>query len=137
MRSYGLNRSLGGAILAIAVVGLLSSTLVYSALSNLVSAQKSRDHASEIVRELNKFRFDMLNQETGLRGYLITANAVSLDPYYAGKMALDDTILRLRDLLINSPSSLQLLTDAEKAARAWQMDISEPAIKSLADFAPD
>ena len=65
---YSLNRSLGLAIAAIAVVALLSSALVLATLDTLRGATRARERSYQIISNLDAFRAAMLNQETALRG---------------------------------------------------------------------
>ncbi|MDE4914734.1 CHASE3 domain-containing protein [Methylobacterium sp. 092160098-2] len=131
--TFGLNRSLGGAIGVIALVSLLSSGAVVATRNALHTATEALDHSTLVIRNLDGFRTAMLNQETGLRGYLITGRESSLEPYRAGRPALDETINRLRSLIGVDPERMSLLADAVTAARAWQSDVGEVAIRRAAD----
>jgi PAS domain S-box-containing protein len=131
--NFGLNRSLGGAILAIAVVAFLSSIFLLISLRQLDNATKARVRANEIIQELNNFRFAMLNQETGLRGYLLTGEEISLEPYNNGRSALDGIIGRLRTLIGADQRESAPLSEAVAAARTWQMNIAVAAIGEMAD----
>ncbi|MDR7036497.1 methyl-accepting chemotaxis protein [Methylobacterium sp. BE186] len=131
--SFGLNRSLGGAIGTIALVTLLSSGAVLVTLNQLHDATEARGRSSQIIRTLGEFRAAMVNQETGLRGYLITGRTSSLEPYQSGRPALDVAITRLGTLIGGDAEASRLLADAVSAARTWQSDIAEPAIRRAAD----
>ncbi|MCJ2124357.1 methyl-accepting chemotaxis protein [Methylobacterium sp. J-077] len=128
-----LNRTLGGAIGVIALVSALSSGAVLLTRNQLQETTDALDRSTQVVRGLDAFRTAMLNQETGLRGYLITGRESSLEPYKAGRPALDDTINRLRTLIGNDAERSRLLAEAVTAARAWQTDIGETAIRQAAD----
>ena len=131
--SFGLNRSLGGAIGAIAVGAVLSSGSVLITLNQLQDATETRGRSSQLIRALGEIRSAMLNQETGLRGYLITGRETSLQPYQSGRPALDEAIDRLRTLMNKDAIASRLMADAVAAARTWQTMIAEPAIRSAAD----
>ncbi|SFN02704.1 CHASE3 domain-containing protein, partial [Methylobacterium pseudosasicola] len=131
--TFGLNRTLGGAIGVIALVSILSSGAVLATRNQLQAATDALDRSNQVARGLDAFRTAMLNQETGLRGYLITGRESSLEPYRWGRPALDETITRLRSLIGNDAERSRLMTDAEAAARAWQTDIGETAIRGAAD----
>ena len=70
---YGLNRSLGIAISAIALVALISSGVVLTMMNHFIAVVDARGHSYEISGKIDDFRAAMLNQQTGLRGYLLTA----------------------------------------------------------------
>ena len=131
--TFGLNRSLGSAIGAIALVSVLSSGAVLVTLNQLHEAIDARYRSTNVIRGLDAFRGAMLNQETGLRGYLITGRETSLEPYRAGRPALEETINRLNTLIGNDAESSRLLADAVASARAWQTTIGEAAIRRAAD----
>ncbi|MBA9071711.1 methyl-accepting chemotaxis protein [Methylobacterium sp. RAS18] len=131
--TFGLNRSLGGAIGVIALVSLLSSGAVLLTRNQLHGATDALDRSTKVIRGLDAFRAAMLNQETGLRGFLITGRESSLEPYKAGRPALDDTISHLRTLIGDDPERARLLAEAVTAARAWQSDVGEAAVRLGAD----
>lgn len=131
--TFGLNRTLGSAIGAIALVSVLSSGAVLNALNQLHDATEARRRVVLVLRDLDVFRAAMLNQETGLRGYLITGRDSSLEPYRGGRSALDEVANRLRGLVGTDAKQSRLLEDAIAAAQIWQRDIGEAAIRLAAD----
>ncbi|WP_342167233.1 methyl-accepting chemotaxis protein [Methylobacterium sp. SD21] len=131
--TFGLNRTLGGAIGVIAIVSVLSSAAVLVTRSQLQDASDALNRSTQVVRGLDAFRTAMLNQETGLRGFLITGRESSLEPYRLGRPALDETITRLKALIDGDAERSRLFVDAVATARAWQTDIGETAIHEAAD----
>ncbi|MCJ2048355.1 methyl-accepting chemotaxis protein, partial [Methylobacterium sp. J-070] len=131
--TFGLNRTLGGAIGLIALLTVLSGGAVLLTRNQLQTANEALTHSGQVIRALDMFRAAMLNQETGLRGYLITGREGSLEPYRSGRPALDAAISRLRNLIGDDAERSSLLADAVAAARMWQADIGEAAIRRSAD----
>ena len=131
--TFGLNRTLGSAIGAIALVSVLSSGAVLNALTQLHDATEARRRVVLVLRDLDVFRAAMLNQETGLRGYLITGRDSSLEPYRGGRLALSEVTNRLRGLIGADAEPSKLLEEAIVAAQNWQKDIGESAIRLAAD----
>ena len=131
--TYGLNRSLGGAIGAIALVSVISSGAVLATLDDLQEATRARGRSTDVIRALDGFRTAMLNQETGLRGALITRRDSSLEPYRVGRASLDAIVGRLDATVGRDAMEAPLLAEAERAARAWQEGIGEPAVRLMAD----
>ena len=66
--TFGLNRTLGGAIGVIALVSVLSSSAVLLTRDYLQDATNALDRSTQVAHGLDAFRTAMLNQETGLRG---------------------------------------------------------------------
>ncbi len=75
----------------------------------------------------------MLNQETGLRGYLLTGRESSLELYRSGRADLEPVIVSLRAATRASPTEAKLLEEAVQSARSWQTDISEAAARGIGD----
>ncbi len=71
---------------------------------------------------------DMVNQETGLRGFVLGRRAEFLDPYlrYRDQQTLDER--RLRRILVGRGDLTGLLDSFDAAARAWRAGTAEPFI---------
>jgi CHASE3 domain sensor protein len=91
-----LTRTFGTAIGAIALVVLISGGIVFFANAQVRQANGARDRSRDILAQLDGFLIGMLNQETGVRGYLITGRRTSLEPYEAGRPAFEQAIVGLR-----------------------------------------
>ena len=133
--SSSLNRSLGGAILLIALITLLSSGAVLLVLGREEEAVAMRRVSNRVVRDVGAFRAAMLNQETGLRGFLITGRDSSLEPYRWGRDDLEPVITRLRAATDGHAVEAALLAEAIAAAHAWQGEIGETAVHEMQDAA--
>jgi CHASE3 domain sensor protein len=70
-----------------------------------------------------------VDQETGLRGFLLTGHPVSLEPYNSGQSAAKRLIPGLRDSIEDGDDvTLGLLSSLEVAANAWITEAAEPQI---------
>ena len=132
-KTYGLNKTLGGAVTLIATVAMLSGATVVLALGRQRDATEARKLAHQTMRETASFRTAMLNQETGVRGYVITGRPSSLEPYRWGRDALDGVIDRLTADLRSRPNEGKLFGEAVASARAWQSDVGEAVVRGMAD----
>jgi len=130
---YSLNRTLGLAIAAIALVALLGSGGVLLTLGQLREATARRYHAAQVIAGLGAFRTAMLDQQTGVRGYFLTADQDNLKPYRAGRVALDRAIRDVRVLVADDPRELALVAEAERVARGWQASTEASLARALAE----
>ncbi|WP_344823497.1 sensor histidine kinase [Actinocorallia longicatena] len=118
-----------------AVIGALVATA--SVLGGLVLSRTatSTDH---LVDDLTPARIEalrlqsaQLDQETGLRGYILTGEADALTPYRQGIENEKKALLRL-DELIGHEDGLGTDLDAVTAsAAAWRRDYAEPMIATV------
>jgi len=76
----------------------------------------------------------LVNQETGVRGYALTADDTFLAPYRDGLQIEQQSENRIRELLEDRPDLLADLDALERTAQEWQSTFAEPL---LATPAPD
>jgi len=128
--AFGLNRTLGAAIAAIGAVAVLSGGVMLHETHQAGEAAASQDRSRAILAELDHFRAAMLNQETGVRGFLLTGRRDSLAPYEMGRSQLEQAIDALHRLLDRDPAQARLLGEAQAAARGWQAEVGEPIARA-------
>ncbi len=132
IRLGGLNGVLGGAIGGIALVALAGGAISLASLGQLRVAYQSRDRSNAILHQIDAFRGAMLDQETGVRGYMLTRRQGSLAPYVFGRDDLEQAIGRLGQLVRRAGPQGRDLALAVAAARSWQGAIATPVIADLA-----
>lgn len=69
-----------------------------------------------------------LDEETGIRGYLLTRDPAFLQPYTEGAVKERAASERLRAALAGDPRLLGLAADAQDAASRWHQDFVLPAL---------
>ncbi len=82
-------------------------------------------HASELYTAL-------LNQETAVRGYLLSRNKAFLGPYYAGRTEQQSAVSQLRRLLAGMPAAQADLASALSSADTWRTGYALPSIQAVA-----
>ncbi|MEU3979211.1 CHASE3 domain-containing protein [Streptomyces sp. NPDC026672] len=78
----------------------------------------------------------LVNQETGIRGYVITADRQFLTPYTAGRQAEEHSADRLRAQLAGRPALLADLAAVERGAAAWRRDYADPLAATVTPGRP-
>ena len=71
---------------------------------------------------------DMVDRETGERGFLITGVGEFLDPYRNGKKSLQTHLAQLRDHLSSQAKNLRLVDKIEDLAQQWEEKAASPEI---------
>lgn len=103
----------------IVVLGaMLILSLVTSGYLILIS-QSRVNQDIEMVREARDAREAMVDQETGLRGWLATGDKVFLEPYVEGHQAADRGFARLRDDVEKAPQLTRNVVDLLLARQRW------------------
>ncbi|TFE01332.1 methyl-accepting chemotaxis protein [Jeotgalibacillus sp. R-1-5s-1] len=62
----------------------------------------------------------LVNQETGIRGYLVTGDEAFLEPYYAGQEQINSNLETINSLSANHPIMAGLINEAEPKIEAIQ-----------------
>ena len=96
-----LTAAFGAALIVLASVGVLS----YRRVLQEDSDQKWVEHSHLVSEKLDAVLTDLIDEETGQRGYTISRDEAFLEPYYAGRAHLQQHITDLRQL--TSDNSIQ------------------------------
>ncbi len=106
-------RSIGYLLVAVVVV---SACLLYAFQRQRESAVRSADSAESVVSALTA----MLDQETGVRGFLNTGHEEFLQPYITGQADYEQARIAVDKAAGNDPNSSRLAKAEDAAARDWQ-----------------
>ena len=129
-RRWPLSRIVNVAVLALLVFSVAAVTVGALAVLNL-SHNRGRvvstlDPATLQVEQLDN---SLLNQETGVRGYALSAQPTFLAPYYSGVTEEQAALANLRRVLGQLPSATQGdLASVTAQAHYWRTHYAEPAI---------
>ncbi len=75
---------------------------------------------------------DVVDQETGQRGFLITGDESFLEPYITGQKNSQRHISELKSLVLQAPDApqvIELIARVEQLAERWLIESAEPEIK--------
>ncbi|MDQ3607858.1 MAG: CHASE3 domain-containing protein, partial [Actinomycetota bacterium] len=114
---------------AFAVVLVGCGALVYAALEAADERDKELTQrltpASQVARDLLA---DFFEQETGVRGYVITGDRDFLDSFDRGRRRADEAVARLRSLVGGDPGISQELEEVLEAQDSWRRFAAGPEI---------
>ncbi|MEU6814192.1 CHASE3 domain-containing protein [Streptomyces sp. NPDC046860] len=86
--------------------------------------------------EAYRLQAALVNQETGIRGYAITADPRFNAPYAQGKQEEANAADNLRRLIGDRPELRRDLDAIERGAAAWRRDYAEPLSRSITPGRP-
>ena len=78
----------------------------------------------------------LVDQETGARGYALTADPQFLDPYDDGQRSEHEYAAQIRGLLPHDEEALDDLDRLEEAAAQWRTDFADPLIDEVTPGRP-
>ncbi len=118
--------------LAFGVILLLfaGSALVYrAALSAVDQARIATDHSEKVLLSIDGLLLLVLDQETGLRGYLLSSQAEFLEPYRLGGERFEQSWRELQSLTVDNPRQQVLLQQWRNDMLRWRNDFAEVVLE--------
>jgi signal transduction histidine kinase len=128
-----ISRKLMTAFAAVVAVIFVCSATVYDRLRVIEWAKDLRTRTANVLDTVQDATDAMLDQETGMRGYLLTADATFLEPYHAGGPAFTAAFRKLKDLTSDNPAQQSRLDELNDLAKKWRSEIAEPRIALAAN----
>lgn len=102
-------------IVLIAIVGIV----VYFSLSALTQNAKWVAHTHEVIEHGGTLVAEMVNMETGMRGFLVGGKEGFLDPYKSGAENFAEILSEAKSLVSDNPEQVRRLESIEQLARQW------------------
>lgn len=106
------------------IIGLLS----FISINKIVDTNELVEHTHKVLTEADVIIESAVDMETGMRGYLLTGNEESLDPYNHGKKIAYEHIEILKIEVHDEPIQVTRLTEIEKTLHEWQDTVTDPLI---------
>jgi CHASE3 domain sensor protein len=110
-------------ILPLAVLGSMCLVLSYG-LRSVEQRSLAVDDADLVIAHSNNLIKLMVDEETGLRGYLLTKDPVFLEPFQVADTRLDSEFSALFGLLTKFPTQTRQMRELQSAHQDWRQEAS-------------
>lgn len=118
-----------GAGFAVPLVLFTTISVITSiSLSNLLTSQKWVSHTHYVIEHGDELVAELVNMETGLRGFLITGQEEFLEPYYSGKKHFQKLADETKELVSDNPKQVGRIEKIEEIKATWLEEHVEPAM---------
>ncbi len=101
------------------VASLVISVVSWLSTSTLQQTSTMTIHTYEVLDRLNASVADMVNQETGLRGFLLAGDPKFLEPFQAGLAKFAENLKATRELTSDNTAQQVRLGEFETSAKQW------------------
>ena len=118
-----------------AIVALLA-VLVGIAHTNVSKLGRANDiniHTYHVLGEVSAVLESLVNIETGQRGFALTGNPASLEPYNMGKESVRKHLDAAKTLTSDNPAQQERLQTLDQAQQRWLGSAIDPVIKLRRD----
>ncbi|WP_085967432.1 methyl-accepting chemotaxis protein [Bradyrhizobium liaoningense] len=118
---------------AICLVVAGSTGAIYNSLSVMNSTARMTVHTYEVLEQLSGLVSAMVNQETGVRGYLVSGDAGFLAPYEAGQKQFQAAAAKVGSLTSDNATQQKRLDQVKAFANDWATNIAQREIALMKD----
>jgi CHASE3 domain sensor protein len=108
-------------ILPVAILALLCLVLSFG-LRSVERRSLAVDDADLVIAHSNNLVTLMVDEETGLRGYLLTKNPVFLEPFRVADEQMNSEFSELFGRLTKFPAQTRQLVELQSEHNAWKLD---------------
>ena len=117
----------------IVVIAMAVSVVTYESLSTIKRADAWDVHTTEVLEAGANMVTGMINQETGVRGYLVSGDKNFLEPYHLGKEQFREALDYLLVKTSDNPNATAQLQEIGAAANRWTTEIADREITLMED----
>ena len=118
---------------AICLVVAGSTGAIYNSLSVMSSTARMTVHTYEVLEQLSGLVNAMVNQETGVRGYLVSGDTGFLAPYEAGQKQFQAAATKVGSLTSDNATQQKRLDQVKAFASDWATNIAQREIALMKD----
>ncbi|MCM2290983.1 methyl-accepting chemotaxis protein [Allorhizobium sp. BGMRC 0089] len=112
-------------------VSLIVSTVSYNSSSTQSNSSRWTDHTYLVIGHINTMMAAMVDQETGMRAYLLAGDKKFLEPQIAGEKAYKTNWDALKQLTSDNPSEQKRLDDIDAFAQNWHDKVVRPEMQFM------
>src|ERR1700733_11936744 len=116
-------RKLMVAFAAVIMISAASSFMVYEKIGFIQQSAGWTEHTYVVLENLDTALAAMVDQETGLRGYLLSGDDKFLDPYHKGGETYTAAFQKVKDLTSDNPVQQERLLAMNQFAQGWRTDV--------------
>jgi signal transduction histidine kinase len=117
---------------------LMAATLV----TQLTLQDRQRDIRNDLLNRIDPARVTLadlraavLDQETGVRGYVLTGDQRFLEPYTRGRDAGDDALVRLHNALQDDEEASAAMAIVQERLDTWRDETAAPSVQDSSEGA--
>src|SRR3954471_9800602 len=123
-----IGRKLAASFAVLVVLSAVVSGIIYKEVAFVQKSSGWTTHTYKVLEGLNSLVGAMVNQETGVRGYLVSGDTGFLEPYNNGKDAFEKALAEVRSLTSDNATQQGRLDAIAAFAKTWQTDVAAKEI---------
>ncbi|MFT4926070.1 MAG: methyl-accepting chemotaxis protein [Phenylobacterium sp.] len=101
------------------LVLIMLCTILFNVINTLNSAADMVEHTYEVIDDAKGLITAMVDQETGLRGFVVSGQEDYLEPYISGQKKFTQLMQAVKQLTSDNATQLQRFNDVATDAASW------------------
>jgi methyl-accepting chemotaxis protein len=130
--NLSISQKLTSAFLLLITIISVTSAIIYQKLTFIELSAGWTVHTYEVLQTMDLAMASMVDQETGVRGHLLSGEDKFLDPYRGGGKDFADAFRKAKELTSDNPAQQARLDEMGQLAKTWRSEIAEKEIALMA-----
>jgi methyl-accepting chemotaxis protein len=105
-----------------------TSVIVWQKMESIQMRNGWTTHTYQVLETLGHVTAAMVNQETGVRGFLVSGDEKFLEPYRQGQAAYTHEFAHVKELTADNAVQQARLDEVDRLAKAWGTQVAEKEI---------
>ncbi|RAK51453.1 methyl-accepting chemotaxis protein [Phenylobacterium deserti] len=133
LSDLSISRKLTGAFAVLVAISVISSAASITNMRGVAQATRWNNHTHEVLAAAAKVGASLVDQETGVRGYLIAGDDKFLEPFEAGRKTYGEALAELKNLTADNAAQQARIDTLAKAADGWLQKVAQVEIQAMKD----
>ena len=133
-KNVSISRKLILSFLAMVLISLTMSVVSWRSLEEIQTQVKWTNHTYKVIAHADHMLAGVIDQETGVRGYLIGGTENFLEPYYGGQKMFQAEWAVLKNLTSDNPTQQDRLDRIHEAEKSWRETIAQREVELMSVF---
>lgn len=134
-KNISISKKLLISFLAMVLISLAMSVVSWRSLLEIQKQVYWTNHTYKVIGHADHMLGAVIDQETGVRGYLIGGTENFLEPYFGGQKTFQAEWAILKELTSDNPTQQERLERILAAEKDWRESIAEREIELMSVFA--
>jgi methyl-accepting chemotaxis protein len=130
-----IGRKLAISFATVVLIVVVLAVTVVKSLSDMEMVNNWNVHSYQVLDQATNLVSGMVNQETGVRGFLVSGDQKFLDPYTSGQTIFSDAMTALKQLTSDNPAQQKRLDDINATAADWNTNVGGAEVKLMGNIA--
>lgn len=106
----------------------ITSLVVFLSINTLLDNTHWVSHTHDVIGAGETLLADMVDQETGMRGYAVSGDEAFLEPFKSGSISFKEHIQKLQGTVDDNPAQVERLRGIQKLGEEWKTNVADKYI---------